>query len=520
MLQSNFLVKAVQVSSDGNIEAKQQNKVNNNKFKDVFEHKRLDFKDKDKDFTRNEEKIKKPDNDEKPKAEGQIKKEVNQTKETLNKKDINRYKKKEDGKESRIDDKETKEMEIKKRLMELAKALGIDPEKAAQLVMPMDLKSIEDFQQKIETLVEKLAALSDVTEEEKPNLAENLKEIVEKLFTETNELKDNLNNQKKDVKNEVVEGVIITDKQDENNKGARIRESDTEGLKNTDGIQKSIEKPEGQKPSMSIKDNTKDEVKQTEAESAKTETKAVDKQQGVDEKDDAPENEVIKTDNEIEIKDDKKKADNQDEGRNKEQKNGDWTEKIKVMFKYQEKIENPFKIPVQNNIQTVQSLQDIQVEQKVQLKASSFVLPHKEEVLSQIIDKAAVTLTADKAEMVLNLKPDNLGKLEMKLVTEKGIMNAQIVAENQQVKQIIESNFNVLRDALEKQGIAVQSFSVSVGNNNLSRGFQNNGFKDQNTNNQRQYKTNGITVNNLTYLNDISSTNKIMWPESTVNYTA
>jgi flagellar hook-length control protein FliK len=37
------------------------------------------------------------------------------------------------------------------------------------------------------------------------------------------------------------------------------------------------------------------------------------------------------------------------------------------------------------------------------------------------------------------------------------------VAENQRVREIIESNFNQLRDALEEQGVQVSDLSVSVG---------------------------------------------------------
>ena len=38
-----------------------------------------------------------------------------------------------------------------------------------------------------------------------------------------------------------------------------------------------------------------------------------------------------------------------------------------------------------------------------------------------------------------------------------------IIAENQAVKQTIESNFNQLRDAMNDQGLKVDSFSVTVG---------------------------------------------------------
>ncbi len=88
----------------------------------------------------------------------------------------------------------------------------------------------------------------------------------------------------------------------------------------------------------------------------------------------------------------------------------------------------------------------------------------KEEILKQVVDKASVVIDGDKSEMLMELKPDSLGKLSLKIVTERGMVMAKFVAENQQVKEIIESNMQILKDALSKQGVSVQGLSVSVGN--------------------------------------------------------
>lgn len=84
------------------------------------------------------------------------------------------------------------------------------------------------------------------------------------------------------------------------------------------------------------------------------------------------------------------------------------------------------------------------------------------EMLSQVIEKAKVVLTPDKSEMVMDLKPESLGKISLKVVTENGIVTARFVAENQQVRQVLESNMQLLKDSLERQGMNIQGFSVSV----------------------------------------------------------
>lgn len=87
------------------------------------------------------------------------------------------------------------------------------------------------------------------------------------------------------------------------------------------------------------------------------------------------------------------------------------------------------------------------------------------EIFTQVVEKAKVLLSGDKSEMVIDLKPDHLGKLALKIATERGTVVAKFIAENEQVKAALESNMNLLKESLEKQGFSVQEFSVFVGGN-------------------------------------------------------
>jgi len=144
----------------------------------------------------------------------------------------------------------------------------------------------------------------------------------------------------------------------------------------------------------------------------------------------------------------------------------------------------------------------------------------RDEIIKQFIDKASVSITEDKTEMVLNLKPDHLGKISLKVATENGIVTAQMVAENQQVKEIIETNLNVLKDALEKQGITVQQFSVSVGQDSWKRAFdKDESKKSQNSNNKKQGDRVSM-VSGSGYLGGQQTINNQIWPDSTINFIA
>jgi flagellar hook-length control protein FliK len=110
----------------------------------------------------------------------------------------------------------------------------------------------------------------------------------------------------------------------------------------------------------------------------------------------------------------------------------------------------------------------------------------KKEIISQIVEKAKVVLTDDKSEMIIHLKPDHLGKLSLKIVTERGAVVAKFIAESEQVKAAIESNMDNLKESLTKQGFSIQGFSVSVGQEsrkNFDEGYglsKNNKGKGEN----------------------------------------
>lgn len=147
------------------------------------------------------------------------------------------------------------------------------------------------------------------------------------------------------------------------------------------------------------------------------------------------------------------------------------------------------------NQQNVQIFGDVKIgminnQIEAQKAESSMPQPVKtSEVLNQVLEQAKVIIGQDKSEMIIQLKPDHLGKIELKVVTEQGIVAAKFIAESQQVKEIIETNMQLLKDALEKQGISVDSVNVQVGHDKQNEYQQQNSFQSKNnsSNNRAEY---------------------------------
>lgn len=143
----------------------------------------------------------------------------------------------------------------------------------------------------------------------------------------------------------------------------------------------------------------------------------------------------------------------------------------------------------QQNLQAIGNVKIGTINNQTEVQKSVFSTPQpvkSSEVLNQVVEQAKVIMGQDKSEMIIQLKPDHLGKLELKVVTEQGIVAAKFIAENQQVKEIIETNMQLLKDSLQKQGITVDSVNVQVGHDQNEYQQQNSYQSNSNRSSSRQ----------------------------------
>jgi len=92
--------------------------------------------------------------------------------------------------------------------------------------------------------------------------------------------------------------------------------------------------------------------------------------------------------------------------------------------------------------------------------ASSSV--NRVEVINQIVEKINLMFHNGSTEMDLDLQPENLGKIQLKVVLEGQVITASFVTKSESVKEIIETNLAQLRKTFEDNGIQVQDLMVAV----------------------------------------------------------
>ena len=85
------------------------------------------------------------------------------------------------------------------------------------------------------------------------------------------------------------------------------------------------------------------------------------------------------------------------------------------------------------------------------------------QVVEQIVQKVELEMKGENGEIRLQLKPEHLGDLKIKIATDNGIVSATFLAESHTVKSLIEAGLPQLKQQLMQQGLNVQDVSVQVG---------------------------------------------------------
>jgi flagellar hook-length control protein FliK len=114
------------------------------------------------------------------------------------------------------------------------------------------------------------------------------------------------------------------------------------------------------------------------------------------------------------------------------------------------------------------------------VKASTTNHINRDDLFAQIVEKAKVLVNNGHSEMEISLKPEHLGKLQLKISVVDQVVTAKFMAESQQVKEVIETHLNQLRRNLQDTGVQVDQLMVSVGQNNNGSSFQQSShFQDE-----------------------------------------
>jgi len=119
-------------------------------------------------------------------------------------------------------------------------------------------------------------------------------------------------------------------------------------------------------------------------------------------------------------------------------------------------------------------------------------------VMGQVLEGAAQILRDGSGRMVLNLQPPRLGTLDLDVVVQDNRVKMVMLADNQEVKQLLQAGMDDLRNALQDKGFEIDRLEVLVQNR---PGEDGDGFRreagfargDSRGGNERKHEQDGGT---------------------------
>ncbi|MCI9173670.1 MAG: hypothetical protein HFH49_01825 [Lachnospiraceae bacterium] len=331
-----------------------------------------------------------------------------------------------------------------------------DPSKLADLVMELtgseDIGSLllsEDFQQifgEIRELTQDLAAELELSPEELPQFMEQLETM---LTANSEELPEEL--QEQSLQPELEAEVTETAEKTAGNSGEALQNTPAEAA----AFDQKVREAAGQEHAMEA--------------AAEEETEPEQEQQI-------------------------QKADVQDQTGSEEYRQEGSSEKslseTAQGSKTAEKSESPqHHVTYQTTAQTVNQGQALEVTQTVVQTRIDV-----EDIMRQVSQMTRVMVSQAESSIEMQLNPANLGKVYLQVVSREGVITAQLAAQNEAVKEALESQVAILKENMNQQGMKVEAIEVTIASHeferNLEQNQQNMPGEQQETDSQKSSRRN------------------------------
>lgn len=133
------------------------------------------------------------------------------------------------------------------------------------------------------------------------------------------------------------------------------------------------------------------------------------------------------------------------------------------------------------------------------------------DVINQIARNVRVTISEAATSMEMQLNPEHLGKIYLNISEREGVIRAQITAQNETVKEALETQLVELRANLSQQGVKVDAVEVTVGTHEFEQNLEENA-KQEEQQGQQMEESQKQTRRNLN-LDDLDGLSGLMTEE-------
>lgn len=130
-------------------------------------------------------------------------------------------------------------------------------------------------------------------------------------------------------------------------------------------------------------------------------------------------------------------------------------------------------------------------------ETAGFIDTDTEMIMNQITDYMKSQVVDGVSEIDMQLHPENLGTLHVKLTSKEGVVTAQFTAQNDVVKAALESQMIQLKETFKEQGVSVEAIEVMVESNRFDENQDSNGSMQDESRQQAKSRGRRIHLDSL-----------------------
>lgn len=136
-----------------------------------------------------------------------------------------------------------------------------------------------------------------------------------------------------------------------------------------------------------------------------------------------------------------------------------------------------------------------------------------EDIMRQVSQMTRVLVSQAESSIEMQLNPASLGKIYLQVLSREGVITAQIAAQNEAVKEALESQVMVLRENMNQQGLKVEAIEVTIASHEFERNLEEN---QQNAAREQQEEETAKSARRNLNLNNLDDLEGLMSEEETL----
>ena len=160
---------------------------------------------------------------------------------------------------------------------------------------------------------------------------------------------------------------------------------------------------------------------------------------------------------------------------------------------------------------------NVNVQSASEVQTTSYAAAETENIMRQIMDHMQLQLNADSTEVNMQLQPESLGTLQIRISAKEGIMTAQFTTASETVKSVLEAQMIQLQQQFDQQNIKVEAIEVTVQAHAFESALEKGNENQEQQEASKKNRTRRIDLNLFDDSQDLEAEEKLLAEMMEVN---